>query len=192
MIQHNTIVSVCAELCRSCERRTIVSGHFDYINVHLTIEKLWSGGKTLSYEWNFTFIVSLVFSFQHTWNLTMDKHWPFMLPPQGSIGQLHTLDPVHLPQRGCQLGCQWYTSYPLFLLCDPCDPCSLMHKDCANISAGQMSVQVKMSKTGMSKWFLQDEEEEPPLRPPLPLEILENNLDHVWTESPYEVWTVDN
>lgn len=97
---------------------------------------------------HFTFIFSS-FLFQYTWNLTMDKHWPFMLPPQGSIGQLHTPDPVHLPQRGCQLDCQWYTSYPLFLLCDPCDPCSLMHKDCANTSAGQMSVLVQTSKTGM-------------------------------------------
>lgn len=80
----------------------------------------------------------LHFFFHYTWHLTMNKHWPFVLAPQDSIGQLHTLDPVHLPQRGCQLDCQWYTSYPLFLFCQPCDPCSLMHKDCANTSAGQL------------------------------------------------------
>lgn len=69
--------------------------------------------------------------FKHTWKLTIDKHWPFVIPPQGSIRQLHTLDPLHLPQRGCQQDCQWYTSYMLFLLCDPCDPCPLMHKTVA-------------------------------------------------------------
>ncbi|XP_029703187.1 pleckstrin homology domain-containing family A member 4 isoform X2 [Takifugu rubripes] len=31
-----------------------------------------------------------------------------------------------------------------------------------------------------------DEEQEPPVRPPLPLELHENNLDDAWTESPYE------
>lgn len=40
---------------------------------------------------------------------------------------------------------------------------------------------------------LQDVEQEPPVRPPLPQELQESHqsTDHGWTESPYEVWTLD-
>lgn len=38
-------------------------------------------------------------------------------------------------------------------------------------------------------WFLQDLEQEPPVRPPLPQELQETLVspDDGWTESPYEV-----
>lgn len=45
---------------------------------------------------------------------TVSTVWPFLSPPQCSSRQLHILDPLALPQRGCRVDCQWYDSYPLF------------------------------------------------------------------------------
>lgn len=62
----------------------------------------------------------------------------FCLPPQRSSRQLHILDPLALPQRGCRVVCQWYKSCLLSLCQWP-----LAFALCLWTDMGLLSTQVK-------------------------------------------------